>query len=1533
MEPTQLIFLRRFIKSLVLVLLAVFTLANLHTAQAQSGSWLVDANGNWGTAANWTGGTIANDRQNTATFGEVISADRVVTLNSARSIGNITASDTSHNYTISGASNLTLDRTDTTAPTINVSTAGRTLTISSNILGTDGMQKTGAGTLTLGGVNTYTGNTTVGSGGALILASTGSLRLIVTDSTAYKITGLGSATLSGTLNVDTTAVTVSSGAWTLVDATTKTFGGTFAITGFTGPVGDLYTKTEATRFWTFNKSTGVLTLRTATMLTCNFGALGQALISDSTVVLAVPTGQPVTALAPTFTLATGATISPASGSTQNFTSPVVYRVTAENGTSFRDYTVSTESLGTWAQSGSMFIVTTPNGANIAAGVSVTDFPLLVRFTSANFNFAQAQSDGRDVRFTNSAGVFLPYQIEHWDAVAGKAAVWVRMPTISGNTTQEIKVHWGKSGVNSLSRGANVFSSANGYASVIHLGTTLTDETGMSAPSNLNSTVSDGLIGKARTFAAGQGVLCGTSLTGLPMGSGPFSTGVWVRTAKSPSDILGWGISEPSAKKTHMQLFSPPHIRMDCWFGSAGVEGTASIPDSEWAYVVHTFQTTGTRLYVNGVLDATNNGGTMNYQNPSRFEIGGWAGTYSFVGDIDEVRISKVVRSADWVKLEYENQKPLQTLLGGIVPAGSAFSVSPTSLTINETASGTLTAQAGGAQKVYWIFKKNGVDTVLATDQLSLDYTAPRVTGNDSAIIQFKAVFAGGVQTIDVPLTVNDTVPNPVFTLTPSTTQWDGRQTMTVTANITNLAAMQAAGFGTLNYQWTIGGVAVLKQESDGTLTLTRSQGSGPMTVTLAVDNGGAPISSSVLINVQEPASDPWLERTPDANEKPVSGQFFARNPGTSLGTVFYNGTQGGSPTTVYLKVYKTPSGGSETLDATHRQSLVGGAYAFSAPIAAGLFTYRVVYGTTTGAVDTDVATVTDLVCGDAYIFEGQSNALAAFAGIADETTTDPFIRTYGVSPSTWGLAIRKGSNFRIGYWGMNLALILKTTHNMPICIINGAVGGTRIDQHQPNPVDRTVAGSLYSIYANLLNRVIAAKLTHGIRGVFWHQGESNSGADSPTGDWDYKSHQQHFVDMSAAWRQDFPNIQKYIIFQVQPRPCALGPKGDQLRDVQRTLPRLYSKMSILSTIGIDTALGHDGCHYSPTGYQNFANLVAPLASRDFYNVVPSGSVTAPILQRAYYTNATRNQIALVFDQPTLWNSTSTVHFYLDDVAGLVTSGSHSGNVVTLQLSAASSSSTIDYVKDQVLWDNLASKLIKGSNNIAALTFADVAIGPPAPAGISAIGGNGQVALTWNATAGATGYNVKRSIVSGGPYTTIATATAPAFTDTTVVAGTPYFYVVSAVNTVDLSSSEGLDSAQATATPLGSYAAWAANPARGFTVGVNDAPLLDPDLDGINNLLEFVLNSTPMTASRAALPVVQQDGGQWVFEYDRHDDSLPPATTQIVQYGSDFVGWTDIAIPAASAGAVTITPGTPADRVKVVIPSLGGKVFVRLKVTQ
>ncbi len=114
--------------------------------------------------------------------------------------------------------------------------------------------------------------------------------------------------------------------------------------------------------------------------------------------------------------------------------------------------------------------------------------------------------------------------------------------------------------------------------------------------------------------------------------------------------------------------------------------------------------------------------------------------------------------------------------------------------------------------------------------------------------------------------------------------------------------------------------------------------------------------------------------------------------------------------------------------------------------------------------------------------------------------------------------------------------------------------------------------------------------------------------------------------------------------------------------------------------------------------------------------------------------------------------------------------------------------------------------------------------PPAtPTGLKATAGNAQVSLTWNASAGATTYNLKRSTTNGGPYSTITSPAVTNYSDTSVTNGTTYYYVVSSVN----SAGESANSSQVTATP----AAVAANVT--ITINPTKAKPISPWIYGIN----------------------------------------------------------------------------------------------------
>ncbi|MBB6048817.1 DUF2341 domain-containing protein [Armatimonas rosea] len=921
-------------------------------------------------------------------------------------------------------------------------------------------------------------------------------------------------------------------------------------------------------------------------------------------------------------------------------------------------------------------------------MTLTDFPVLIRLRRETFPFAQAQPHGEDLRVTDSDGTPLAFQIEQWDAQVGTASVWVRVPTIVGNARQELRLHWGDPAAKSMSSGPAVFNASNGYLTVWHMDEALADATGTLTATNKGTTLVPGPLGTARRFAESQGIAGGERLTGFPTGNQPHSSQAWFRAERPNVRILGWGNEERQGKVT-MQFRSPPHVSMDCYFSDANVASKSKLALGEWVHVVHTYEKGNARVYINGVLDGTaqSQGAPLSIKSPARFWIGGWYNSYDFVGELDEVRVSSVARSADWVRLEYENQKPLQTLVGMLVQPGSALSVSVPQLTVREGERATVTAQAGGAQKLVWLLDGQ----VVATDRLSYTLEAGRVRGETKRRLQLKASYPEGVKTREIPVTVQEAIGDPVVALK-APRQWDGRSPIEVTATMAGKSTLP------LRYAWKVEGLATSKEVLPGKLRLTRAQNSGTLTVTVAVDNGGAPVTQSVKIAVAEPKSDPWVERKPAVEERPTDNQFYARNPITNEGTLHDKGTLSAPADAVFLRLY---ADGVLAKSVTQKLG-PSRAYALSVPLKPGLTRYEVAFGSVTGGQETVLHTAKNLVCGDAFILQGQSNAVATDFGKETPAYQSEWIRTFGTRWESARYRNQDGQTGEIGYWAMELAKRLVESEKVPICILNGAVGGTRIDQHQRNPKNPT---DPETIYGRLLSRVQKAQLTHGIRAILWHQGENDQGADGPTGGFGWETYQEYFIDLTAAWKTDFPNVQRYYAFQIWPKSCAMGIDGsdNQLRDVQRQLPALFSKLSIMSTLGIDPP---GGCHFPAAGYAEFARLIFPVVQRDSYGKRFDAPITPPSLKRVSLGTGKGDTLVLEFDQPVVWESALASEFLLDGKRGKIASGSATGNLLTLTLTEPLAAQTLTYL-DSASWSQ--KRLLRGANGLAALTFCNVSI--------------------------------------------------------------------------------------------------------------------------------------------------------------------------------------------------------------------------------
>ncbi len=742
----------------------------------------------------------------------------------------------------------------------------------------------------------------------------------------------------------------------------------------------------------------------------------------------------------------------------------------------------------WKHHGTCWLLTTKDGAELPGDAVVEQFPVLVRLTSAHFDFTKAQRLGEDLRIRDASGAALHHEIEHWDAQSGTASVWVRVPRITGDARQPLHLHWGNAKAKSASEGGKVFDASNGFLSVLHLSPALRDAVGTVRTVDSGTQSVAGMVGEGRRFDGRSGIQCGESIESFPKGASASSTEAWFRAEHANTTVLAWG-KEQRPGKVMLNLLSPPRVAIQCYF--ADVEAKSPLALGEWTHVVHTYDREDSRVYVNGVLQGASTP-LLDIPGVVRFDLGGWHG-HGFTGELDEVRISTVVRSPAWIRLCHENQKPLQTLVGPVVAAGDTFAASVPMLAVREGAAATVKATAGGAQKVYWRLVRDGQATTVAVDRFEFTLPASRVDGDQAMALQFVGVYPQETRTIDIPVTIREHVPDPVFTLA-APSQWDGRKPLALAPALTNLAALHAKGAGELRYHWRVEGAAAVQRREAGQLLLDRAMGSGPMLITLTLDNGGAAVVRSATVLVTEPARDAWVPQPWATDEQPADHQFYARDD-RGKGTLVWRGTLPGKAERVFLRVLADgkPFATDDAKVGADRR------FAMQVDLKPGLVHYRAELLTKAGGRETILLAADDLVCGDVLLVDGQSNAEATDVGKDDPPLHSEWVRSFGCMGggqerrSVWGPAVcraREGQ-LQVGYWAMLLGQQLVAAHGNPICILNGAVGGSRIDEHQRNeadPEDRD------TIYGRLLWRARQARLTHGIRAVLWHQGENDQGA-------------------------------------------------------------------------------------------------------------------------------------------------------------------------------------------------------------------------------------------------------------------------------------------------------------------------------------------------------------------------------------------------------------------------------------------------------
>lgn len=298
---------------------------------------------------------------------------------------------------------------------------------------------------------------------------------------------------------------------------------------------------------------------------------------------------------------------------------------------------------------------------------LTDYPTLVKLTSSNFDFAKAQTNGQDVRFTDSGGqTLLSYDREKHDAAGQEAIYWVKIPSVSSSTDTVFYVYYGNISATDGEDQNNVWDAST--VMVQHLSETSGTHFDATANGN-NGTAQGGIVQGAAGQIDGADDFPGTN-SYIDCGNaasvqiaGPITVSAWIKVDSwvSQAGIVGKLIHAADREGFALRLHETNAGIFDFsigqnWGAWNRAISTTPMSSGQWYYVVGTYDGTTIRVYLNGTEEGTAgySGGIVDSQ--SNLLIGRKNVAYAdaFDGMIDEARVYNSAKSAAWIKADYSS---------------------------------------------------------------------------------------------------------------------------------------------------------------------------------------------------------------------------------------------------------------------------------------------------------------------------------------------------------------------------------------------------------------------------------------------------------------------------------------------------------------------------------------------------------------------------------------------------------------------------------------------------------------------------------------------------------------------------------------------------------------------------------------------------------------------------------------------------------------------------------------------------------------
>jgi len=347
-----------------------------------------------------------------------------------------------------------------------------------------------------------------------------------------------------------------------------------------------------------------------------------------------------------------------------------------------------------------------------------NFPILISITDADLAL-KAQNNGYDIVFTDAHENKLDHEIEYFDRAMGKLVAWVSLPTLSSTSDTIIYMYYGNPMASNQENASGVWDS--NFLAVHHLSET--SGTHYDSTANNNDGTPYGNLNQ--------------NVTGQIDGADYFDgvddhvTLPQVFTSQTQFTMEAWIYAETGARYFISQWSSNNGSFIQVGATGTGIEvyingvpqGGFSISLNTWYHIVLTFDGTACSIYRNGVNLTGKASAPPTWPSQGLYIGDRSEGSRQFHGVIDEVRLSDIARSAEWIMTCYNNQfnpSTFYTILTEEQGPSTVMRINPTNIDASLQQNYTVNVEVTYVNDLYgWEFQLDYNPAVLDLTSVSV----------------------------------------------------------------------------------------------------------------------------------------------------------------------------------------------------------------------------------------------------------------------------------------------------------------------------------------------------------------------------------------------------------------------------------------------------------------------------------------------------------------------------------------------------------------------------------------------------------------------------------------------------------------------------------------------------------------------------------------------------------------------------------------------------------------------------------------------